>query len=77
MRRGEEEREEGRVGVADRTACHFTHTIYISSPIYLFVRNCNVVMMEDRIHQISTLQQITPTLTKMSTTKQQNNSIIT
>ena len=41
-RRGEERREEGRGGVADRTACHFIHTIYISPPIYLIVRNYNV-----------------------------------
>ena len=41
-RKGEEGREERRGGVAHRTACHFTHTIYISSPIYLFVRNYNI-----------------------------------
>ena len=39
---GEEGREKGRGGIADRTACHFTNTIYISPPIYLFVINYNV-----------------------------------
>ena len=50
-RRGEEAREEGRGGVTDRTACHFTHTIYISPPIYLFVRNYNIDLNSRRHYE--------------------------
>ena len=49
---GEEEgREEGRGGVVDRTACHFAHTVYISPPIYLFVKNYNVDLNPRRYYE--------------------------
>ena len=50
-RMGEEGREEGRGGVAERTACHFTYAIYISPPIYLFVRIHNVDMNPRRHYE--------------------------